>query len=197
MASLDPALVFIGFMGAGKSNAARSAAAALGVRAYDSDRELERTLGEAIETFFDREGEAEFRRREEEVVLGLLARDDARVIALGGGALGSERVREALRGHVTVHVEVDPDTAWRRATGRGRPLARDRGRFDALHAERPLELAIGVVGLASERRGGSPRGARLAGAHEADEHECAARTGRCPRGPPPAGRQRLHPIRSR
>ncbi|MFL5780119.1 MAG: bifunctional shikimate kinase/3-dehydroquinate synthase, partial [Thermoleophilaceae bacterium] len=130
------ALVFVGFMGAGKSSAARVAAAALGVRAHDSDRELEAALGEPIETFFDREGEAEFRRREEEVVLGLLARDDARVIALGGGALGSDRVRDALREHVTVHVEVEPETAWRRATGRGRPLARDRAQFDALHAER-------------------------------------------------------------
>jgi shikimate kinase/3-dehydroquinate synthase len=32
-------------------------------------------------------------------------------------------------------LEVDPDTAWRRAGGR-RPLARDRDRFEALHAER-------------------------------------------------------------
>jgi shikimate kinase/3-dehydroquinate synthase len=35
-----------------------------------------------------------------------------------------------------VHLEVDPDEAWRRASGRGRPLARDRGRFDQLHGDR-------------------------------------------------------------
>ena len=64
----------------------------------DSDRELERELGEPIESFFDREGEAAFRAREEEVVLALLARPDAEVVALGGGSLGSERVREALAG---------------------------------------------------------------------------------------------------
>ncbi|HKP90288.1 MAG TPA: shikimate kinase, partial [Thermoleophilaceae bacterium] len=55
------ALVFVGFMGAGKSSAARTAAAALGVTAHDSDREVEAALGEAIESFFDREGEAAFR----------------------------------------------------------------------------------------------------------------------------------------
>ena len=35
------AFVFVGFMGAGKSTAARAAAAELGVEPRDSDRELE------------------------------------------------------------------------------------------------------------------------------------------------------------
>jgi len=130
------ALVFVGFMGAGKTSAARTVAAELEVEALDSDRELERELGEPLEMFFDREGEAVFRLREEEVVLGLLERADARVIALGGGSLGSARVREALRGHTVVHLEVDPEQAWHRASGKGRPLARDRGRFEQLHEDR-------------------------------------------------------------
>jgi shikimate kinase/3-dehydroquinate synthase len=130
------ALVFVGFMGAGKSSAARSVAAELGVDPLDSDRELERELGEPLEAFFDREGEAAFRAREEELVLRLLDRADAQVVALGGGAVGSERVREALRAHTVVHLEVEPDDAWRRASGKGRPLARDRSRFDQLHSDR-------------------------------------------------------------
>jgi len=123
-------------MGAGKSTGARSLAAELGAEALDSDRELERRLGEPVESFFDREGEAAFRAREEELVLELLAREDAPVVALGGGALGSEPVREALVQHTVVHLEVDPDEAWRRASGKGRPLARDRGRFAQLHGDR-------------------------------------------------------------
>ncbi|HYI98675.1 MAG TPA: bifunctional shikimate kinase/3-dehydroquinate synthase [Thermoleophilaceae bacterium] len=130
------ALVFVGFMGAGKSTAARRAAAELGVEALDSDRLLEERLGESIESFFDREGEPAFRTREEELALELLAREDARVIALGGGTVGSERVRAALRGHTVVQLEIGADDAWHRASGKGRPLARDRGRFDELHAER-------------------------------------------------------------
>ena len=123
-------------MGAGKSTGARSLAAELGAEAVDSDRELERRLGEPVESFFDREGEEAFRAREEELVLELLAREDAPVVALGGGALGSEHVREALARHTVVHLEVDPDEAWRRASGKGRPLARDRGRFEQLHGDR-------------------------------------------------------------
>jgi len=123
-------------MGAGKSTGARSLGAELGAQALDSDRELERRLGEPLESFFDREGEHAFRAREEELVLELLAREDVPVVALGGGAVGSERVREALTRHTVVHLEVEPDEAWRRASGKGRPLARDRGRFDQLHGDR-------------------------------------------------------------
>jgi shikimate kinase / 3-dehydroquinate synthase len=130
------AFVLVGFMGAGKSSGARKLAAELGVEALDSDRELEAEVGEPIEAFFDRVGEPAFRDREERTILGLLARDDAEVVALGGGALGSERVRAALRGHTVIHLDVGVEDAWRRASGKGRPLARDRSRFEQLHAER-------------------------------------------------------------
>ena len=128
----------VGFMGAGKSTGARALAAELGGEALDSDRALEQRLGEPIEVFFDREGEHAFRAREEEVVLDLLQRPDALVIALGGGAVGSERVRDALAagGHTVVHLEVEPAEAWRRASNHGRPLARDPDRFEQLHRDR-------------------------------------------------------------
>ena len=129
-------IVFVGFMGAGKSTAAALVAGALGEPELDTDRLLEHELGETIESFVDREGEAAFRAREEELVLRVLARPDAGVVALGGGALGSERVRAALRGHVAVWLEVGAGEAWRRVAGGARPLARDRDRFERLHAER-------------------------------------------------------------
>jgi 3-dehydroquinate synthetase/shikimate kinase len=130
------ALVFIGFMGAGKTSAARTVAAELGVEALDSDRELERELGDSLEAFFDREGETAFRAREEEVVLRLLDSAGSGVVALGGGAVGSPVVRDALARHTVVQLEVEPDDAWRRASGKGRPLARERSRFDQLHRDR-------------------------------------------------------------
>jgi len=142
------ALVFIGFMGAGKSTAARAAARALGTKAIDTDALLEAELGEPIQPFFDREGEAAFRAREEEMVLRTLARPDARIVALGGGALGSERVHEALREHVVVAFEVHPSLAWERCAGRGRPLARDRERFERLYVERaPLYFRMAHASL--------------------------------------------------
>jgi shikimate kinase/3-dehydroquinate synthase len=133
---VDGAIVLVGFMGAGKSTGARTLAAELGVEAVDSDREVERRLGEPIEDFFDREGEHEFRRVEEEVVGELLERSGPPVIALGGGAVQSERVREGLARHTVVHLEIDTSDAWRRASNKGRPLARDPDRFAQLHRDR-------------------------------------------------------------
>jgi shikimate kinase/3-dehydroquinate synthase len=130
------AIVLVGFMGAGKSTGARTLAAELGAPAVDSDRELEQRLHEPIESFFDREGEDVFRAREEELVCELLDRRDLSVIALGGGAVQSERVREALAGHTVVHLEIGPEDAWRRASNKGRPLARDPARFEQLHRDR-------------------------------------------------------------
>ena len=131
-----PALVFIGFMGAGKTTGARAAAAALGVRAVDTDRELEQRLGTSIEDYFASHGERAFREAEEDVVAEVLETVPAPVISLGGGSIGSARVRELLARHTVVMLDVDEATAWRRAGGKKRPLARDRERFAALHAER-------------------------------------------------------------
>ncbi len=134
-AQLDRCLVFAGFMGAGKTTCAAEAARLLGVPVRDIDETLAATLGEPIEALWDREGEAAFREREERAVLEALAGAPA-IVALGGGALGSERVRDALRSHTVVVVDVKLETAWSRAAGSGRPLARDRQGFDALYAER-------------------------------------------------------------
>jgi shikimate kinase / 3-dehydroquinate synthase len=132
-----PALVFIGFMGAGKTTAARAAAAALGAHPLDADELLEHELGMPIAEFFEREGEGAFREREEATILEVLDRADGGVLALGGGALHSPRVRDALARHVAILVDVDLETAWARASRSGRrPLARDRDGFAELFAER-------------------------------------------------------------
>jgi shikimate kinase / 3-dehydroquinate synthase len=132
----DRSLVFIGFMGAGKSSAIKAARAA-GLEALDTDELLERELGMPIDEFFSAHGEAEFRRREGEFESALLDRTDGAAIALGGGSVLSESVRTALARHVVVWLELDTATAWERVEGKGeRPLAHDRERFEALLAER-------------------------------------------------------------
>jgi shikimate kinase/3-dehydroquinate synthase len=149
--STERALVFIGFMGAGKSKAALAAREA-GLETIDADGALERELGAPIDEFFAREGEAEFRRREEGLVIDLLERTAGGAIALGGGSVLSEGVRRALRRHTIVWLEVDPETAWRRVEESDRPLARDRERFEALHAERrPIYESLADAIVPAER----------------------------------------------
>jgi shikimate kinase/3-dehydroquinate synthase len=132
---LKPAIVFIGFMGAGKSQAL-SAAAAAGLDATETDDLLERDLGSPIAEFFASAGEEAFRAREAEVVGALLEGADGGAIALGGGSVLSERVRDALDRHLVVWLPVDVEDAWQRVSSSDRPLARDRDAFSALHAER-------------------------------------------------------------
>src|SRR5664279_5542487 len=148
----DRVVAIVGFMGAGKSTAARSAAEALAGGVIDVDDELERREGRTIEQIFAADGEGCFRDREEQLILELLATPGTRVLALGGGALGSARVREALAEHLVVWVDVDVETAWARCRDTARPLAADRDRFTRLHADRePVYAAAADVIVPQER----------------------------------------------
>jgi shikimate kinase/3-dehydroquinate synthase len=128
--------VLIGFMGAGKTTAAR----ALGDGALDVDLVIEERTGRRVQEIFATDGEASFRRLEEQTVLELLDRDNVAALALGGGALQSRAVREALSAHNVIWIDIDADTAWHRVSHSHsptkRPLASDPVRFRALHAER-------------------------------------------------------------
>ena len=137
--SRPPALAFIGFMGAGKSTAARDAAEARGGEALDSDRLLQQRLGRPVAEVFERDGEPAFRAAEEELVCELLdGAPPGAVLALGGGSVLSARVRDALQAHVTVLLDVPVDLAWERVTRGGgrRPLARNEQAFRALYEQR-------------------------------------------------------------
>jgi shikimate kinase/3-dehydroquinate synthase len=145
-------IAIVGFMGAGKSTAARSAADALGGGVVDVDDVLERREGRTIERIFAEDGEGRFREIEQRLILELLAAAGTRVLALGGGALGSARVREALAEHLVVWVDVDVDTAWARCRDTARPLAADRDRFTQLHVDRePVYAAAADVIVPQER----------------------------------------------
>ena len=147
--SPKPALVFIGFMGAGKSTALAAAREA-GMETTEVDELIEREIGAPIEEFFEREGEAEFRRREAAVVVPLLEQADGGAIALGGGSVLAEGVPEALGRHIVIWLQVGIEEAWRRVEGSARPLARDRAAFEALLPTRQLlyeELADVISGL--------------------------------------------------
>lgn len=133
------AMVFIGFMGAGKSTAAAEVAEALGLRALDSDDEIERQRGTSIAALFEQFGEPGFRQIEEEAVLELLQSADEHVaISLGGGSVLSPRVQAELARHLVVLLDIDAHSAWERARAHEveRPLARDRDRFAALLEQR-------------------------------------------------------------
>jgi shikimate kinase / 3-dehydroquinate synthase len=107
-------------MGAGKSTAARELGGA------DADDLVESAAGSPIAELFREEGEAVFRALEEQAI----------VLALGGGAVTSPAVRDALGDTLTIWLDVDVDTCWERVKGSDRPLAQDEAAFRRLYEER-------------------------------------------------------------
>jgi shikimate kinase/3-dehydroquinate synthase len=132
---MKPALVFIGFMGAGKSTALAAARKA-GLETTEIDALMEEAFGKPISAAFEEDGEEAFRAREAEVVGSLLEDADGGAIALGGGSVLSERVRAALSRHVVVWLQVGMEDAWSRIAGSDRPLATDADDVARLLAER-------------------------------------------------------------
>jgi shikimate kinase / 3-dehydroquinate synthase len=148
--ALDRHVALIGFMGAGKTTLGAEVAERLGRRFVDLDRELEKSIRLSIPEIFEERGEEEFRQLEAEAALEVLRDERPVVMALGGGAVETPVIRGALREHaLTLHVDVDPETAWVRTRSTGRPLAQDEESFRTLfEARRPLyaETADAVAG---------------------------------------------------
>jgi shikimate kinase/3-dehydroquinate synthase len=144
---VKPALVFIGFMGAGKSTALTAAREA-GLETTEIDALMEDAFGKSISAAFQEDGEEAFRAREADVVGPLLEGADGGAIALGGGSVLSERVRAALGRHIVVWLQVDAREAWRRIARSDRPLAQSAdGVAELLKERQPFyeELADAVL----------------------------------------------------
>jgi shikimate kinase len=115
-------IVLIGFMGAGKTTIGEALAARLGHRFIDTDEVVERSVGLPIADIFQAWGEAGFREVEARVIREQLAGPDA-VLALGGGAVTTAEVREALAGHDVVLLDISLADALDRIGGdAGRPM---------------------------------------------------------------------------
>jgi shikimate kinase len=153
---MTPKAVLIGLPGSGKSTIGRRLAKALGVVLLDTDTAIEQTTGRTIADIFAADGEQEFRRIEEEVVRDSLGSHDG-VLSLGGGAITSPGVREALSGHTVIYLEISASEGVRRTGGNTvRPLLAggDRAeKFRALMSERvPLYRRTATIRVNTNRR---------------------------------------------
>lgn len=162
-------IVLVGFMGAGKSTVGRLLAARLGRRFVDSDHVIEERCGCTVQEFFAAEGESAFRTFEEATILHLL-QGEGYVLALGGGALGSARVRRALADHDVVYLDTSLEEVIRRVgQDSRRPMLRSHD-VHQLYADRlAVYAATATVVVPADRH--DPEGvasdvlAALADAH--------------------------------
>jgi 3-dehydroquinate synthase len=116
-------LILTGFMGTGKTTAAKRIAEAYGLHFVDTDDEVERRAGRTITQIFQQEGEEAFRAVEAGVLSDVLPAGCGRVIAVGGGALLRPEARALLSDdQVVICLTCEPREAMARAGGGDRPL---------------------------------------------------------------------------
>ena len=113
-------IALVGLMGPSRGRAPRDK---LGRVFYDSDAEIEKAAGLSISDIFALHGEADFRRGEKQVIRRLLDLPP-HVLATGGGAYLDADTRDVMREKaITVWLNADLETLWRRVQKRdNRPL---------------------------------------------------------------------------
>ncbi|MGV3701989.1 shikimate kinase [Mycolicibacterium sp. PO1] len=153
---MAPKAVLVGLPGSGKSTIGRRLAKTLGLEMLDTDAAIEKATGRTIADIFGTDGEAEFRRIEECVIRDALANHDG-ILSLGGGAVTTPGVREALAGHTVVYLEINAAEGVRRTGGSTvRPLLAggDRGeKFKALMSQRvPLYRQVATMRVNTNHR---------------------------------------------
>jgi shikimate kinase len=137
-------LVLVGFMGSGKTDAGKLAAARLGMKFVDMDEIIEQRHGQTISHIFETKGEPFFRQRERALVREL-ASGEGQVIATGGGVvLDPNNLRDFGRTGVVICCWVDAGVAHERTKhAKHRPLLEEadadrRTRIETLLRDREL-----------------------------------------------------------
>ncbi|WP_407648667.1 shikimate kinase [Gordonia otitidis] len=149
-----PAAVLVGFMGAGKSTVGRLLADRLGVDFIDTDHEIVRRTGRSIPDIFVTDGADRFRELEAEVVADVLSTHTG-IVALGGGAVTTRTVRDALDSHRVFYLKVSAESGFERVRESDRPLLASDDpaqRYRALLAERE-ETYSAVAGVDIDAHG--------------------------------------------
>ena len=124
--SLACPVFFVGFMGAGKTSAARKLARLAGVASIDMDTYIERRIDMKVSELFAEQGEAAFRTIETRV-LRELANGDPILVSCGGGVVLAEQNRQILKeGGFVIYLQVTAEEAASRISDFStRPLFSD------------------------------------------------------------------------
>jgi len=141
-------LVLSGFMCAGKSTYGRLLANALDMTFVDTDTALEQEFASSVSDFFAKYGEAEFRKREAELVCKL-SQKSGHVIALGGGAILNPATASALQQNAfIIHLDTPFEVLQKRFQGdTDRPLLRQGNIEELYRSRRPIYQKTANVSL--------------------------------------------------
>jgi len=134
MLKINKPIIFVGIMGAGKTSFGKKIAKSLDVPFFDSDHVIEEQEKMAVGDVFEYKGEEYFRNREYEVIKELLESNSQCIIAFGGGAFISDKVRSLVKEMaISVWIKADIDVLLQRVSGNNkRPLLEKGDKRDIL-----------------------------------------------------------------
>ncbi|WHY78765.1 shikimate kinase [Neobacillus sp. WH10] len=89
----EKSIVFIGFMGVGKTTIGKLVAEKLNREFIDIDEEIEKEYGMKVSEIFNKIGERSFREKEKSVITSLCEQKN-KVLSLGGGAFLQREIRK-------------------------------------------------------------------------------------------------------
>ncbi len=104
-------IALYGFMGAGKTSLGSILAQRLGYEFIDLDREIEKHTGMAINDYFEKYGETQFRKIEHQILKNIIKVERENIIlSLGGGSIlqPSNRKILELMNYKNVYIDVAP-----------------------------------------------------------------------------------------
>jgi len=146
----------VGYMGAGKTSAAKALSEDSGLPMIDLDEALERQEGRSIFELFEQEGEAAFRAKEGTLLNEVAGCKDFPIVACGGGIMvDSQNVKTMKRHGLVVWIDPPFETILKRLRANlgGRPLLAAMG--DPLNEEKlrtHYELRRSVYDAESDER---------------------------------------------
>lgn len=97
----EKSIVFIGFMGVGKTAIGECLAQKLARDFIDVDKEIEKEFNMPVREIFNSLGEKVFREKEKSMIQEL-CQQEGKIISLGGGAFLQNEIREFCLAHCTV-----------------------------------------------------------------------------------------------
>ena len=110
-------IILIGFMGCGKSTVGKALSELSGFPLVDTDAYIEEKFGITVSQFFEKYGEAKFRKTEAQVLCELLENGEEKIISTGGGLPIFCEDKSLFEKGLTVYLEVDAQTVISRLEG--------------------------------------------------------------------------------
>jgi shikimate kinase len=139
-------IYLVGFMGAGKTTAARALARRLGWRVFDIDECIEQREGRRVSAIFAASGEPYFRQVERQVLHELLPQREV-IVSTGGGTFVDPENRDLMLADGRVAwLDVPFIQVLNRVPRDGRrPLAADREQMQQLFERRQIAYSLAHV----------------------------------------------------